>query len=805
MRSPMNLNLGKRAFSRDKVYIDRLAVQANIGPDCWNRKVPQNCQVSLELETDFTKASQSDELQYSLNYAVISKDVAQYVDSRKDFRSLGNLSQQLIRYVKEKYKGIERAALTVNAPEAHIRCQNVALTLRAPMDNEKPDRLVISGLKLLTLIGVFTFERLQKQYVTVDIEMPWSAQNGSEIHYQKTIDEVCEYVESSNFKTVEALVECVTQVTMNNPFFEANPDAFVTVKVIKLNAITATKGVGVSCTRMAKDFLGKGPMVVVKALETSKSFDLPVASKTPVIPGKSSTAFLAFGSNVGDRLSNIQYAIDLLAAHPEVEVRQVSSIFESEPMYFQDQRLFLNGCIEVETQLIPRELLELCKQIEYEELKRVKEFDNGPRSIDLDIIFYKNGDGDHIVLTTEDLVIPHPRLLERTFVMEPLCELISHDEVHPVTAEPVFVHLNQVYDQERDADILWKVIPLPQVDGKDRFLKFKNKPKSGITANSDVPVSDTISPTLTMGILNTTPDSFSDGGCFNDNLDLQLSRVKSIVQEVLNLSKQVIIDIGGCSTRPNSKQATLQQEIERTIPLLRAIRACSSLPQSQMVLSIDTYRSEVAQLAIEAGVDVINDISGGKFDPKILSVVAKNPNVAYAMSHIRGSIHNMNEKTNYDEGFESDDVRERCGGLEFPEGKAPLIRVLGRELASQYTTAVGFGVKRWQILLDPGIGFAKHSAQNLEIIRNLGILKNYSMQTNSTFVNFRNIPVLVGPSRKKFIGHITGDTKNASDRDFVTGAVASACVGYGADIVRVHDTANCVKSIKMADALYRSL
>lgn len=181
-------------------------------------------------------------------------------------------------------------------------------------------------------------------------------------------------------------------------------------------------------------------------------------------------AYLAFGSNVGDRTSNIQCAIDSLNAHKDLHVTKVSSIFESEPMYFQNQRLFLNGCIEVKTLLSPQELLKLCKKIEYEELKRVKEFDNGPRSIDLDIVLYKTEDGANVVLTTDGLIIPHPRLLERSFVLEPLCELISFSEVHPVTAEPIIEHLNQIYEQERDEDVLCKVIPLPRIGGKDRFF-----------------------------------------------------------------------------------------------------------------------------------------------------------------------------------------------------------------------------------------------------------------------------------------------------------------------------------------------
>ncbi|SCU99313.1 LAME_0G02674g1_1 [Lachancea meyersii CBS 8951] len=800
MRSMMSL--GRNGVSRDKVHIEKQGIRAIIGPDCWNRTVPQDCQISLEMTTNFSKASQSDELRYSLNYAVISKEVARFVDTNKDYKTLGKLADKVLHHVKNKYLGIEKLALTAEAQEAHIRAENIRLLIHAPQEHPYTDRLVISGLKLLTLIGVFTFERMQKQYVTIDIDVPWDKHSDSNINHQKVIQEVVSFVEASNFKTVEALVECVAHLALLQPYFEQNRSAAVIVKVLKLNAITATEGVGVSCTRTLADFSGKEVPKVGQSQFLSEVFDLPAVQVTPVVSGKPSVAYLAFGTNVGNRLANIQCAIDLLNANADVIVRKTSSIFESEPMYFQNQPQFLNGCLEIETRLSPNDLLRLCKHIEYEDLKRVKEFENGPRSIDLDIILYKNGNGEDIVMSTADLVVPHPRLIERTFVMEPLCELVPPNEVHPVTAEPIINHLNQVYEQLNDEDVLCKLIPLPKINGADRFLKFKNKLiKDTVSGRL---TAATVSPTLTMGIVNTTPDSFSDGGKLGNDVSSQLLRIKEMVQDVLSLNEQVIIDIGGCSTRPNSAQATLDEELERTISLIRAVRACDSLPQEKVILSIDTYQSEVAQQAIEAGVDIVNDISGGKFDSNMFTVLANNPAVAYAMSHIRGDIQSMSKLTVYDsEDYNEDAVTEYCYGHEFQnKDSTTLIRALARELAVQYKGALDMGVKSWQIILDPGVGFAKNADQNLDIIRSIHVLKNYSVLKNSEFVNFRNKPILIGPSRKKFIGNITGET-SAADRDISTGSVASACVGYGADIIRVHNTANCVKSIKMADSIYR--
>lgn len=401
--------------SADKVHIEQLALKALIGPDSWNRVTPQNCNVSLEMSTDFERASESDELKYSLNYAVISKDITQFVSPNQNYKSLGLLAERVLHYVKGKYPGIEALALKACTEDAHIRSDDISVKVHSPANPQEPDQMLISNLKLLTLIGVFTFERLQKQFVTIDICMPWSSHPEENFGHKEVIDDVVEFVETSNFKTVEALVNSVAQIVTQRRYFKTNPDAAVTVKVIKLNAITATKGVGVSCTRTYKDFIDKPALLAGSASTTSTSFDLPVSNQASVNKNDlPNTAYVAFGSNVGDRVSNIQCAIDFLTSEPDVEVTRVSSIFESEPMYFQNQRLFLNGCIEIKTGLTPSELLKLCKKIEYEELKRVKEFDNGPRSIDLDIVLFKNGDGEHVVKTTDDLIIPHPRLIERS-------------------------------------------------------------------------------------------------------------------------------------------------------------------------------------------------------------------------------------------------------------------------------------------------------------------------------------------------------------------------------------------------------
>ena len=223
-------------------------------------------------------------------------------------------------------------------------------------------------------------------------------------------------------------------------------------------------------------------------------------------------------------------------------------------------------------------------------------------------------------------------------------------------------------------------------------------------------------------------------------------------------------------------------------------------------MCIRDSRSEVARQAISAGADIVNDVSGGLFDPQMFEVVAANPSVAYVMSHMRGDISTMTRLNKYVEDTDgAGDVGaadEHIYGRRNTRARTRLVRGIGRELAAQYVKAMEHGVRRWQLILDPGIGFAKNSDQNLDVIGHCPLLKHYSCTRNGRFVNFRNVPVLLGPSRKRFIGKITGD-EVASSRDFATGSLVSSCVGFGADIVRVHDVRNCSKSVKLADALYR--
>ncbi|MBE9030962.1 dihydropteroate synthase [filamentous cyanobacterium LEGE 11480] len=265
--------------------------------------------------------------------------------------------------------------------------------------------------------------------------------------------------------------------------------------------------------------------------------------------------------------------------------------------------------------------------------------------------------------------------------------------------------------------------------------------------------------TYLMGVLNVTPDSFSDGGEFN-------SLNNAIIQAVTMVNAGVdIIDIGGESTRPGSAAVEQMEELHRVVPAIVAIRQHPEI--RHIPISIDTTKAAVARAAVAAGADVINDISGATFDPEMLATIAKL-RVPAILMHIRGNPKNMQQLTDYD-----DLLGEIIGFLQ-----------------ARIDAAVAAGCDRGQISIDPGIGFAKDFEQNLELLRRLTEFKPL------------DCPMLIGVSRKSFIGHILNQPE-AKQRVWGTAAACVAAIANGADILRVHDVAEIRDVAKVADAIYR--
>jgi len=263
--------------------------------------------------------------------------------------------------------------------------------------------------------------------------------------------------------------------------------------------------------------------------------------------------------------------------------------------------------------------------------------------------------------------------------------------------------------------------------------------------------------TSIMGVINLTPDSFSDGGDLNTSKKV-LDQVKHFLNNGVD-----IIDLGAQSTRPGAKEVGSKIEIKRLIPYLKLIR--SEYPE--ILISIDTFNSDVAHEGLLNGANWINDITGGRRDKEILNVVSEF-NCPFVITHSRGNSQNMNELSKY---------KNVLSEVKF-------------SLENLIRNALEKNISRKNIIVDPGIGFSKDLNQNLEILRNLHIFKKL------------NLPILIGASRKRFIGEVLNEN-NPKERDIGTLAISCLCSQLNIDIVRVHNVKLNYQILKVADKIYR--
>lgn len=262
--------------------------------------------------------------------------------------------------------------------------------------------------------------------------------------------------------------------------------------------------------------------------------------------------------------------------------------------------------------------------------------------------------------------------------------------------------------------------------------------------------------TYLMGVLNVTPDSFSDGGEFYAPA-AALAQAQRLVEAGADL-----IDIGGQSTRPGAQQVCVEEELHRVLSVVQVVRSQLSVP-----ISVDTTRAVVAQRVVEAGADMVNDISGGTFDPDMLSTVAQL-GVPIVLMHIRGTPETMQQLTDY-----QDLIGDIYGFLE-----------------GQLAAAERAGIERSRLIIDPGIGFAKTLEQNLEILRQLPTFRTLG------------VPILVGVSRKSFIGRLVNQP-DPKGRVWGTAAACCSAIAGTADILRVHDVFEMRDVCRVADAIWR--
>lgn len=449
--------------------------------------------------------------------------------------------------------------------------------------------------------------------------------------------------------------------------------------------------------------------------------------------------FIGVGTNTGNRYHNLKMAVRKLALL--AETRQVSSVYETEPWGYADQPRFLNQVIEIKTSLEPEALLKALKQIEGD-LGRTPTFRYGPRVIDLDILLFGQRK-----LVQDTLTIPHLRYTERAFVLLPFTEIAPevHDPITGLTiqdlagrVDPSGVEL--LFDRHK--------VELSMCPGLEGF-KWGGK-------------------TYLMGIVNVTPDSFSGDGVLNgsESDQMLIEQVQGFIADGAE-----IIDVGGESTRPGAEVISAEAECARVIPAIRAIRQLDPA----VIISVDTYKADVAQAALEAGADWINDVWGLRADPHMAETAAKTQAPVILM-------HNRSKPANAQ-------LQCRLGGRYIGVAYDDLIGDISRELLESVKLAQAAGIADSHIILDPGVGFGKTVEQNLELIDRLDEIRALGY------------PLLLGASRKSFIGY----TLNLPPDQRLEGTAAASVIGIerGADILRVHDVAAISRVARMIDAIVR--
>jgi dihydropteroate synthase len=263
-----------------------------------------------------------------------------------------------------------------------------------------------------------------------------------------------------------------------------------------------------------------------------------------------------------------------------------------------------------------------------------------------------------------------------------------------------------------------------------------------------------------VGVLNVTPDSFSDGGRFvNPRQQVDLAAAVSAAEALVAAGAHVV-DVGGESTRPGAAEVPIDVEIERTCPVIEALEQRVEVP-----ISIDTRKAEVARAALTAGARIVNDISGLRRDASIAELCA-DTEATLILGHMRGIPENMQVAPHYED----------------------VLLEVARELAHSVDLALAAGVAREQLVIDPGIGFGKRLEDNLRLIAHAGWLRQQL-----------DLPVLIGHSRKSFLGKITGD--RVDERQVATDAASGVAAFAGADALRVHDAASALQAAAVGRAL----
>ncbi|KAF7292863.1 Folic acid synthesis protein [Mycena indigotica] len=789
-------------MGRDKIRINDLLLTVPLLTGAVWPKPPgqpalQPILVSLVVPFDISASAATDDLTYTINYSLLCSTLRDsFNDKSLPIEDLETLSSMIFDVLFSRHDiALDEVNLTLVQTRAPLNCKSARIEVTAKRSSGASwvanwTAHSCQDMECSAIIGVNDCEREERQIVRFNVDVEWKDCGVQKLDFRALTRRLYEKVSQSSFKMLEALASYIAEETLRylNPTSQV---PLVTVRAAKPSAIVFAASSEIEISRTFSDF----PAI----------FNAPSHEEPELVA-------LAIGSNLGDRFYNVELALRLLEAPQHLgfdssfaTVVDTSFLYETAPMYVTEQPSFLNCACLIHTNLEPLDLLKFLKLIE-ELVGRVPSIRNGPRAIDLDIVFY----GNRVVDTRRnprkelddlngELVIPHPRLSEREFVLRPLNDMVP-DFVHPIFHRKMAALLTAL---NISVPPMQKVIPFPRCP----FPADDTNPHAFID-----PVPSTLtswthaesSKTRVMATLNTTPDSFSDGSTHNT-----LATAMQYAQESVAAGAS-ILDVGGYSTRPGAAFVTPEEEVARISPCISGIRKA----HTELPMSIDTFRPAVARAAIFAGANCINDVhaftgpDSYPFSDKAVSTshksmaemksLAREFAVPVILMHSRG-----------DAGVNKD-----YGAYNYAGARSAVVEGVRVELGAKVDLIVKGqgGIRRWLVIVDPGIGFSKTLDGNLELLRSAASI-TADVQIGTGSLRKRNplsgYPQLIGPSRKSFLGVIleqaSGRKTEPNERDWATASAVACAVQQSALVIRVHHTQALTDVVHVANSIHRFL
>lgn len=441
---------------------------------------------------------------------------------------------------------------------------------------------------------------------------------------------------------------------------------------------------------------------------------------------------LGLGSNLGDRLENLRKALNAIKKISGLTVEQVSPVYHSEALMPENAPAdwdipYLNLALRCETKMPPLDLLKELKNIEWSIGRKPEARHWGPRVMDIDILAW-----DDLVIQTDVLTVPHASLQERPFALWPLAD-VAPFWVFPLSGSNQGKTAAQIVEQ-------WG----------SRF--------SGDAPFHTKQINQRIDTSQLVGIINVTPDSFSDGGLFF-NSEYALKQISHLVD-----AGAEIIDIGAESTSPNAMPMNAETEWGRLEPVLAAIQSEKKKWIVTPKISVDTRHSEVAAKSLDFDIDWINDVSGFD-DPAMREIVSQSKSDCVVMHHLS--------------------IPERRDHV-LPRNQDP-VKIIYAWAEQRLRDLEQSGIAREKIIFDPGIGFGKMAEQSLFLLKHVEVFKSLGVR------------ILIGHSRKTFLSLLTG--LPFAERDVETMAMTIILAKQSVDFIRVHNVEMCARGLRVSAAL----